>query len=65
MTKRGMLFAAHDSAVWDAAASVGGPGAGIHPYVLSGGSDGVCNLVSSTSRIFVGSKVCSCEDRLI
>lgn len=53
-TKRGLLLTAHDSAVWDAAASVGGRGAGVHPFVITGGSDGICNLVNSTNRIFIG-----------
>ena len=54
------MCVAHEAAVWDVAASQGGMGAGIHPFVLTVGSDGVCNLVSSANRIFTGSKVSVC-----
>jgi hypothetical protein len=56
-TKRGLILSSHNSAVWDVATSVGGPGSGLHPFVLTAGSDGVCSLVSSTNRIHFGSKV--------
>ena len=49
--KKGTLLALHASAVWDIATSHGTSGAGVHPMVLSCGSDGVCSLVNPTSRI--------------
>jgi hypothetical protein len=55
--KKGTLLAAHDGPVWDIAASQGSRGAGVHGLVLSVGSDGVCNIISATNRLFGGAKV--------
>jgi hypothetical protein len=51
------VMSTHGGTVWDFAASEGTRGAGTHPLVVSCGSDGVCNLISTTNRIFFGSKV--------
>jgi hypothetical protein len=55
--KKGTYLVQHSGAIWDMAASQGTTGAGVHPLVLSASSDGVCSVISSTNRIFGGSKV--------
>ena len=54
--KKGTLIAVHGGSVWDIATSQGGAGAGVHPMVLTAGSDGVCSLINPTSRLLGLSK---------
>ena len=55
--KKGTSLAVHGSAVWDIATSHGGSGAGVHPMILTAGSDGVCSLVNPTTRLLGLGKV--------
>jgi len=55
--KWGAGMATHGAPIWDVAGSVGGMGTGVHPLVISGGSDGVCQSISGTSRLLAGHNV--------
>ena len=55
--KNESMLAVHEGAIWDIAASQGAPGSGVHGLVLSAGSDGVCDVISATNRLFGRAKV--------
>jgi len=55
--KKGTMISSHEGPMWATATSEGGPGSGVHPLVLTAGSDGICSVTSPTNRLFGGSKV--------
>jgi hypothetical protein len=56
--KWGTSLVSHEGPIWDIAASQGGRDAGLHPFILSAGSDGVCSLISGTARLIASHAVC-------
>lgn len=58
--KWGTSIVVHESPIWDIAASQGSRNAGVHPFILSAGSDGVCSFVCGTARLLATHAVCPC-----